>query len=219
MQNIDKDTTVLFSYWRSSCSWRVRIALALKKIKFEYKAIHLLKEGGQQKSDDYSKLNPMKVVPTLVIDGNVLGQSLAILEYLEETRPEVPLLPKSAADRAIVRQMMQIIGSDIQPLQNLKVLQEIGTLAGDDKKGAWAKKWIANGFDGLEKLLVKHSGKYCFGDQITFIDLCLPAQVYNANRFNVDMTPYPTISRISDALSQLPEFEFAAPHNQPDVEC
>ncbi|EGG24444.1 maleylacetoacetate isomerase [Cavenderia fasciculata] len=176
--------TVLYSYWRSSCSWRVRIALAYKKVEYKYVAVHLVKS--QQSDQEYEKLNAMKVVPTLIIDGNTLGQSLSILEYLEETRPQVPLLPTDAAKRAVVRQMMQIIGSDIQPLQNLKVLNKIAEISGGDqsKKQVWASTWIANGFNGLEKLLEKHSGKYCVGDQVTFADLCIPAQVYNANRFN-----------------------------------
>ncbi|GAM24453.1 hypothetical protein SAMD00019534_076280, partial [Acytostelium subglobosum LB1] len=213
------NTTVLYSYWRSSCSWRVRVALAFKKEKYEYKAIHLIKDGGQQTTEEYNQLNSMRVVPTLVIDGHVLGQSLAMLEYLEETRPEPALLPTKPAERAIVRQMMQIIGSDIQPLQNLKVLNKLAQMTGDEsKKAEWAKTWIANGFNGLEALLVKHSGKYCVGDQITFADLCIPAQVFNAHRFNVDMSAYPNIARVNNTLSELPEFQAAHPSQQPDVE-
>ncbi|EFA76178.1 maleylacetoacetate isomerase [Heterostelium album PN500] len=206
------------NYWRSSCSWRVRVALALKKIDYEYRAVHLVKKD--QTTEEYTKLNPMKIVPTLIIDGNVLGQSLAILEYLEETRPEPALLPSKPQDRAVVRQMMQIIGSDIQPLQNLKVINKVAELTGDDKnKQVWAATWIANGFNGLEKLLEKHSGKYCFGDTITFADLLLPAQVFNAHRFNVDLTPYPNVVRINNSLAEIPEFQAALPTSQPDVEC
>ncbi|KAM9982342.1 hypothetical protein ACTFIZ_006882 [Dictyostelium cf. discoideum] len=214
-----ENKTVLYSYWRSSCSWRVRVALAYKKIKYEYKAIHLLKDGGQQKSDEYSKINPMKAIPTLEIDGHIIGQSLAILEYLEETHPENPLMPKGSYERAIARQMMQIIGSDIQPLQNLKVLGLIAQYSGDDaKKAEWARTVITNGFNGLEKLLEKHSGKFCVGDSVSFADLCLPAQVYNANRFNVDMTQYPNITRVNQHLLTIPEFIEALPQNQPDAE-
>ncbi|KAM9952671.1 hypothetical protein ACTFIR_007725 [Dictyostelium discoideum] len=214
-----ENKTVLYSYWRSSCSWRVRVALAYKKIKYEYKAIHLLKDGGQQKSDEYSKLNPMKAIPTLEIDGHIIGQSLAILEYLEETHPENPLMPKGSYERAIARQMMQVIGSDIQPLQNLKVLGLVAQYSGDDsKKAEWARTVITNGFNGLEKLLEKHSGKFCVGDSVSFADLCLPAQVYNANRFNVDMTPYPNITRVNQHLLTIPEFIEALPQNQPDAE-
>ncbi|KAN0031467.1 hypothetical protein ACTFIV_005331 [Dictyostelium citrinum] len=216
---MSENKTVLYSYWRSSCSWRVRVALAYKKIKYEYKAIHLLKDGGQQKSEEYSKINPMKAIPTLEIDGHTIGQSLAILEYLEETHPENPLMPKGAYERAIARQMMQIIGSDIQPLQNLRILGLIAQYSGDDaKKAEWARTIITNGFNGLEKLLEKHSGKFCVGDSVSFADLCLPAQVYNANRFNVDMTPYPNITRVNQYLLTIPEFIEALPQNQPDAE-
>ncbi|KYR02770.1 maleylacetoacetate isomerase [Tieghemostelium lacteum] len=216
---IDKSKVVLYSYWRSSCSWRVRIALAYKKIKYEYHAIHLLKDGGQQKTDEYAHINPMKAIPALIIDGHIIGQSLAIMEYLEEYRPENPLLPKDLYARAIVRQMMQIIGSDIQPLQNLKVLQTVAEFTGqEEKKAEWAKRWIANGFNGLEKLLEKHSGQFCYGDQVSFADLCLPAQVYNANRFNVDMSHYPLIQKINKHLATIPEFIEALPSNQPDAE-
>eukprot|EP01132_Coremiostelium_polycephalum_P000648 gene648-802_t len=209
---------ILYSYWRSSCSWRVRVALNLKNIKYEYKPVHLV--TGQQRTEEYASLNPMKSVPTLIIDGNVLGQSLAILEYLEETRPEVPLLPKKAGDRAIVRQMMQIIGSDIQPLQNLKVINKIAEWTGnEEKKAEWARTWITNGFNGLEKLLEKHSGKYCFGDTLTFADVLLPAQVYGANRFKVDMSAFPIISRINKELSTIAEFAAADPLLQPDNEA
>ncbi|KAK5583191.1 hypothetical protein RB653_004782 [Dictyostelium firmibasis] len=216
---MSENKTVLYSYWRSSCSWRVRVALAYKKIKYEYKAIHLLKDGGQQKTEEYSKINPMKAIPTLEIDGHIIGQSLAILEYLEETHPENPLMPNGAYERAIARQMMQIIGSDIQPLQNLKILGLVGQYSGDEaKKAEWARTIITNGFNGLEKLLEKHSGKFCVGDSVSFADLCLPAQVYNANRFNVDMTPYPNITRVNQYLLTIPEFIEALPQNQPDAE-
>eukprot|EP01133_Synstelium_polycarpum_P016353 gene16353-19453_t len=209
--------TILYSYWRSSSAWRVRICLAYKNIDYEYKAIHLLKSD--QSGDDYSLLNPMKVVPTLIIDGHVFGQSLAIMEYLEETRPQPSLMPTKPEERAIARQMMQIIGSDIQPLQNLKVLNKIAEMTGDQsKKQEWAATWIKNGFNGLEPLLAKHSGKYCVGDSVSFADICLPAQVFNAGRFNVDMTPYPNIVRINAALAELPEFQKSLPANQPDAE-
>ncbi|EGC37212.1 hypothetical protein DICPUDRAFT_54156 [Dictyostelium purpureum] len=216
---MNEEKVILYSYWRSSCSWRVRIALEYKRIKYEYAPIHLLKDGGQQKSEEYSKVNPMKSVPSLIINGHVIGQSLAILEYLEEVYTINPLMPKDPLKRAISRQMMQIIGSDIQPLQNLKVLGAVAQLSGDDsKKAEWARQWIANGFNGLEKLLEIHSGKYCVGDEISFADLCIPAQVYNAHRFNLDMTPYPNIARINETLSSIPEFKSAEPLNQPDAE-
>ncbi|XP_077995663.1 maleylacetoacetate isomerase-like isoform X2 [Glandiceps talaboti] len=201
---------VLYSYFRSSCSWRVRTALALKGIEYETKGVNLLKS--EQLSDNYSGANPMQQVPTLDIDGHKLTQSLAILEYLEETRPDPPLLPKDPAERAVTRQISETIASGIQPIQNLAVLKYVG----DEKKAEWGRYWIDRGFQGLEKMLVNTAGKYCVGDQVTMADLCLVPQIYNANRFKVDMSQFPTISRINDALSQLDAFKTSHPSNQPD---
>ncbi|EGG24405.1 maleylacetoacetate isomerase [Cavenderia fasciculata] len=210
---------ILYNFWRSSASWRVRAALAFKKLEYKYVPVHLGK--GQQKDEEYSKLNSMNVVPTLVIDGHTLVQSLSILEYLEDTRPDVsPLLPKDPFKRAVVRQIMQIIGSDIQPLQTIKVTNKILELTNNDqnKKSDWVKTWISNGFNGLEKLLQQHSGKYAVGDQVTLADLCIPAQVFSANAFNLDLTPYPNIDRINQNLLQLPEFQSSSPQNQIDAD-
>mgnify|MGYP002803811340 CR=1 FL=1 len=204
---------ILYSYFRSSCSWRVRIALAIKGIDFEIKPVHLLKDGGQQFSDEYKKLNPISVLPTLIIDGHALTQSISILEYLEETRPEPPLLPHNdALKRATVRQIVFAIASDIQPIQNLGVLKKVG----DDKKAEWGHYWIDRRFEGLEEMLKKTSGKYCVGDEITMADLCLVPQVFNANRFKVDMTKFPCISEINDRLLELDAFKVAHPFRQPD---
>ncbi|XP_028395946.1 LOW QUALITY PROTEIN: maleylacetoacetate isomerase-like [Dendronephthya gigantea] len=204
---------ILYSYFRSSCSWRVRIALALKGIDYETNPVHLLKDGGQQFSDEYSKLNPIHALPTLLIDNLTLTQSISILEYLEETRPEPPLLPPNdPAKRAAVRQIVFAIAMDTQPVQNLSVLKKVG----DEKKVEWAHYFIDKRFEGIEEMLKKTSGKYCVGDEITMADLCLVPQVFNANRFKVDMTKFPRISEINDRLMEIDAFKVGHPFRQPD---
>jgi maleylacetoacetate isomerase len=218
------EAPVLYSYWRSSCSWRVRIALNLKKIAFDYRAVHLLNGGGEQFRDEYTALNPMKEVPTLCIDGLTLTQSIAIIEYLEESRPDhgAKLLPEDAASRAQVRALTNMIASDTQPVQNLRVLKRFtaefeAPEVKEAKKLEWGKWAIENGFDGLEKALEKTAGKYSFGDAVTMADLALVPQVYNANRFGVDMSKYPTIARVNAELESLAEFQAAHPSAQPDA--
>ncbi|KAL6059469.1 Glutathione S-transferase zeta-1 [Balamuthia mandrillaris] len=208
----DDQEIVLYSYWRSSCSYRVRIALNHKAIPYTYKAVHLVKS--QQLEPDYAALNPMKEVPSLLIDGLQLSQSVAILEYLEETRPEPRLLPQDPATRALVRQIVSIVCSDIQPVQNLRVLKYLG----EERKVEWAKHWIESGFEGLERVLERSAGSYCVGDEVTLADAVLPPQVYNARRFGVDLDKYPTIKRVEEALMQLPAFQQARPEVQPDAE-
>jgi maleylacetoacetate isomerase len=205
-------TPLLYSYFRSSCSYRVRIALNLKHVDFAQRAIHLVK--GEQLSDTYRTINPMQVLPALEIDGNVLTQSLAIIEYLEETVPEPALLPKSPVHRAQVRAIAMAIACDIQPVQNLRVLKKMGDA---DAKNAWGKDVIQRGFVAVEAMFEKCAGKYCFGDNVTLADVCLVPQVYNAKRFEVDMSQFPIISRIDAALSDLPEFKKAHPSRQPDT--
>lgn len=201
---------VLYSYFRSSCSWRVRIALAMKGIAYEYKAVSLLK--GEQMQEKYQVLTPMAQVPSLEIDGFVINQSLPIIEYLDETREEPALLPKDPKQRCIVRQISEIINSGIQPLQNLKILKYVG----DDRKLEWGHKFIDEGLAALEKMLKTTAGKYSVGDEVTMADLCLVPQVYNAGRFKVDMSKFPTISRINAALGELDAFIAAHPNKQPD---
>ncbi|CAD5123286.1 DgyrCDS11645 [Dimorphilus gyrociliatus] len=203
---------VLYSYFRSSASWRVRIALSLKKIDYDYKPVHLVKDGGFQNTEEYREINPMRQVPSLVIDGHTLTQSIPIIEYLDETVADGPdLLPKDPVLRAKARALAETINSGIQPIQNLSVLNKIG-----ETKVEWAKYWIERGFDNLEKMLEKTAGKYSVGDVVTIADLCLVPQIYNAERFKVPTSNYPNIARIGENLEKLPEFQAAHPSQQPD---
>ena len=218
----ERDEVILYSYWRSSCSWRVRIALALKNVDYAYVPIHLVKN--EQMSDSYTSLNSSEEVPTLKIDGLVLNQSLSIIEYLDETRSGgVTLLPKDPATRAKVRQISDMVAQAIQPIQNLRVLRKIMSWYDDDamkqkRKVEWGRHWIAHGFAALEKVLTATAGKYCVGDRVTMADLCLVPQVYNANRFKVDMDKFPTINRVHSNLVVLEAFKKAHPDAQPDAQ-
>lgn len=204
---------VLYSYFRSSCSWRVRIALALKGIDYETKPVHLLQDGGEQNTDSYRELNPQCEVPTLEIDGQTMTQSMSIIEYLDETRGPPYLLPQGdPVKKQKVRAISQAIACGIQPVQNLRVLQYVG----GEKKAEWGHHWIERGFKGLEQLLQGTAGRYCIGDEITMADAVLVPQVYNANRFKVDMSAFPTISRINAALLEVEAFKVASPSEQPD---
>ncbi len=212
----------LYSYFRSSASYRVRIALNLKGLPYEYVPIHLLRGGGEQFSPEYRKLNHDAIVPTLVDDGHALQQSLAIIEYLEETHPTPPLLPATAVDRAHVRSIALQIACEIHPLNNLRVLKYLKHTVGvtDDVKDAWYRHWVEAGFETLEARLAgdARTGKLCFGDTPTLADICLIPQVFNAQRFKVDTARFPTIQRIYDHATQLDAFERAAPGQQPDSE-
>ncbi|XP_066280112.1 uncharacterized protein [Branchiostoma lanceolatum] len=211
--NCHSQTPLLYSYFRSSCAWRVRIALNLKGIEYDQAAVHLMKDGGQQNSEEYKQKNPMAQVPTLMIDGNKLTQSMAIMEYLEETRPDPPLLPKDPAARAKVRMIAETVNAGIQPIQNLSVLQKVG----DERKMEWGHYWIDRGFTALETALSETAGKYCVGDQVTMADLCLVPQLYNATRFKVDLSKFPTITRVCGNLAELEAFKAADYSRQPDT--
>jgi maleylacetoacetate isomerase len=212
----------LYSYFRSSAAYRVRIALNLKGLAYEYAPIHLLRDGGQQLKPEYRELNPDGIVPTFIDGDDVLTQSLAIIEYLEETYPEPTLLPGTPLDRAFIRSIALQVACEIHPVDNLRVLKYLKhTLkVGDEAKDAWYRHWLESGFESLEKRLANDPrvGKLCFGDTPTLADLCLVPQVFNARRFNIDMSRYPTIERIADHAAQIDAFARAAPGQQPDAE-
>mmetsp|Transcript_10373 Transcript_10373/g.11775 ORF Transcript_10373/g.11775 Transcript_10373/m.11775 type:complete len:246 (-) Transcript_10373:1027-1764(-) len=219
----------LYSYWRSSCSWRVRLALELKDLEYEIIPVHLVKNGGEQKSGDYATVNPMQQVPTLIMKGNALTQSVAIIEYLEEAADsKTKLLCEDPILRAKTRALVELINSGIQPIQNLAVLNHLKCVANvsEDAKPKvavdWSNHFISVGFEALEKELVKiHEktpGDYCMGENISMADIYLVPQVYNANRFKVDMSKFPMIQKIANHLSALPAFMKAHPDAQPDAE-
>ncbi len=218
----------LYSYFRSSASYRVRIALNLKGLPYELVPVHLLRDGGEQFTPEYRRLNPDALVPALVDDaanGNgaaALTQSLAIIEYLEETHPEPALLPSNAFDRAFVRGIALSIACDIHPINNLRVLRYLvrQLKVSEDDKNAWYRHWCEQGLAALETTLARDSrvGSFCFGETPTLADCCLVPQVANAQRLNCDLSAMPTIMRINDACMALEAFANAAPARQPDAE-
>ncbi|MER9021282.1 maleylacetoacetate isomerase [Mesorhizobium sp. M0815] len=212
---------VLHNYYRSSTSYRVRIALEMKGLAYEYVPHHL--RHGEHLEPAYLAVNPQGLVPALILgDGTLLTQSLAIIEYLDETTPEPPLLPKDAPGRARVRMLAQMIACDIHPVNNLRVLTSLRTLfgAGDQDVANWFRHWVNEGFQPLEKILASppETKTFCHGDTPGLADIYLVAQVTSNARFGVDMTPYPTIARINAACMALPAFQKAAPENQIDAE-
>ncbi|MET0319453.1 MAG: maleylacetoacetate isomerase [Duganella sp.] len=212
----------LYTYFRSSAAYRVRIALALKGLGYEALPVHLLRHGGEQLQQAYRAVNPSGLVPTLQ-DGEIsLGQSLAIIEYLDETRPQAPLLPADAAGRARVRALALTVAADTHPLGNLRVLKYVtGELQQtEEAKLAWQQHWLRTGMATLEALLAgdAHTGRFCHGDQPGLADCCLAPQVFSAQRFGVDLAPYPTVMRIHEACAALPAFQRAHPSQQPDAE-
>ena len=212
----------LYGYFRSSAAFRARIALNLKGIKPELRFIHLLKEGGQQHTANYKMLNPMELIPALVHDGQLITQSLAIMEYLDEIVPQPPILPKDALGRARVREIACVIACDIHPVNNLRVAQHLKREfhISDEQQANWQRHWITVGFVALEKMLSlsKNTGAYCYGDTPTVADICLIPQVFNARRVNLEIERYPTLARIFAQAMQHPAFDAAQPKNQPDAE-
>lgn len=208
----------LYSYFRSSAAYRVRIALALKGLAFDIVPVHLVNNGGEQKSPDYTAINPQQLLPSFETDeGEIITQSLAILEFLEENYPQVSLLPMDKIARAKVRALCQIIACDIHPIDNLRVLKYLkNTLeVTEEQKNAWYQHWVYEGFNTIEKLLPDNP-KFCFGDSPTLADCCLIPQVYNAIRFECDMTNYPKIWQIYQHCNTLPSFIEASPEQQVD---
>lgn len=209
----------LYNYYRSSAAYRVRIALNYKNIEHQLLPVHLVQDGGQQLTAEYKAINPQALVPTLQADDLNLTQSIAILEYLEERFPTPPLLPDTIGGRAIVRSLALLIACDIHPLDNLRVLKYLtGPMRLDNtQKMQWYRHWIEQGFEALETQLQSTSnGQYCYGDHPTVADLCLIPQVYNAHRFEVDMSPFPVISKINRFCLELDYFRKASPDEDPD---
>ncbi|HEV2530705.1 maleylacetoacetate isomerase [Phenylobacterium sp.] len=206
----------LYSAWRATAPYRVRIGLALKGVGYDYVALDLIK--GDQREPEYRAVNPQGLTPALDIGGHVLTQSLAILEWLEETRPEPAILPKAALDRAVVRAMADIVACDIHPLNNTRVGRELHK-RGIDPEGilAWTQRWIKDGFDTLEPMVAKHGKGFAFGEQPTIADCCLIPQIYSANRYEVDLAPYPAIGAVAERAAEHPAFQSAHPNNQPDA--
>ncbi|KAJ1355216.1 hypothetical protein KIN20_012539 [Parelaphostrongylus tenuis] len=205
---------VLYSYWRSSCAWRVRIALNLKKVEYEYKTVNLLSTDDV---NEYAKVNPTRKVPALMVDGEPLTESLAIMEYLEEAYPDrFPLLPKDPIQRAQTRAIALQVTASIQPIQNIRVLKyvETQTPGGAPK---WAAHWLTDGLSDLEAMVSRSAGVYCVGDKVTLADLCIPSILYNAKRWNVDVSQFPTLCKINKSLAEIPEFQAAHPDKQPDA--
>ncbi|HEX2886935.1 maleylacetoacetate isomerase [Vineibacter terrae] len=211
-----------YGYFRSSAAFRVRIAMNLKGIAPELAFVHLRRQ--EQVAPAYTRVNPQQLVPALVLDdGTALAQSLAILEYLEETHPEPPILPRDPVGRARVRSLAMIPACEIHPIQNLRVLGYLGTACGQDEAGkqAWARHWIDVGFTAYEASVAGHpqTGRFSHGDAPTIADMCLVPQVFNARRFGNDLTRYPTLMRIFEACMAVPAFDQAQPAKQPDAEA
>ena len=214
----------LYGYFRSSTSFRARIALNVKGLAYDQVALHLRK--GEQRTADYLAINPQGLVPALEVEGpegkTLITQSLAIVEYLDEVHPEPPLLPADRLGRARVRAIAYASACDVPPLNNLRVLTYLTKTLGrpPEAQGEWFRHWVAVEFAALEQRLAAEpeTGRYCHGDAVTLADVCLVPQVINGRRFDCDMAPYPTIRRIFEACMDIPAFVEAAPQNQPDAE-
>ncbi len=209
----------LYTYFRSSAAYRVRIALNLKGLPYEMIPIHLTKDGGKQHSSEYRAVNRQELVPTLALDGGgLLTQSLAIIEYLDETHPQPPLLPGDPVARAHVRELAQVIACDIHPIDNLRVLQYLKRTLKHEQPDidAWYQHWIVQGFNAIEPMLA--ATPYACGAQVTLADICLVPQVANARRFKMPLEAYPKIVAVDAACQKLPAFDKARPDNQPDAE-
>jgi maleylpyruvate isomerase len=208
----------LYDYWRSSAAYRVRIALNLKGLAYETVPIDLRTDA--QSADNYKSVNPQGLVPAIADNGQVIIQSTAIMEWLEETHPQPPLMPSDPTGRAAVRAMMAVVACDIHPLNNLRVLNSLKADFGATQAqiDAWIARWICAGFDALETLIDRHGEGFAFGQAPTLADCCLIPQVFNARRFNIDLTPWPRITAVDAACAGLSEFAAAHPSRQPGAE-
>ena len=212
----------LYTFFRSSASYRVRIALNLKGINYEQAPIHLRRGGGEQLTASYRAVNPQALVPALEDNGRILTQSLAIIEYLEEKQPKPALLPADPADKALVRSMAMVIACEVHPIQNLRVLNYVKKQYGqtDEQVNRWAQQWIDLGLSALEQIIVAQArrGKFCFGDSPTLADICLVPQLGNARRYGCELSKYPAILDVEKNCMALAAFVNAAPEKQPDAE-
>lgn len=214
--------TQLYSFWRSSAAFRVRIALNLKNLDYEVIPVHLVKNGGGQASPEYSRMNSNRLVPLYSDGTHTIHQSLAIIEYLEETHPSPSLLPKNAIDRAWVRSLAMDIAIDVHPISNLRVLRYLMKTLGidGDAKDAWYQHWMVLGLESLETQLSSDSrvGRFAYGDQPSLVDICLIPQIFNALSIKLDMSAYPTLMKIFNKCMKLPEFMNASWEKQIDAE-
>lgn len=210
----------LYSYWRSSAAYRVRIGLNLKGLRYDTVPVHLLRDGGEQHAAAFREANPQGLVPVLQHGNRLMRQSVAILEYLDETWPRPPLLPATSRDRQRARAIAQAVACDVHPLNNLRVMRyfEHTWHVPQSERDEWVRHWIGDGFQAIETMLNDHpsTGRYCEGDNPTIADCCLIPQIYNARRFGVVVDEFPTIARIEQACLALPAFDAARPERQPD---
>jgi len=207
---------ILHSAWRASAPYRVRIALNLKGLAYAYAPVDL--RTGEQRQDAYRAVNRQSLVPALEVDGRILTQSLAIMEWLEETHPTPHLLPADPLDRATVRAMADIVACDIHPVNNLRILKVLAAIGQDEAaRNAWVARWVGEGFDALEPMIADHGEGWAFGASPTIADCCLIPQVYNAQRFGVDLGPWPLITSLAERAQAHPAFADAHPDRQPDA--
>lgn len=208
---------ILYNYFRSSTSYRARIALNLKGLSYTYKAVHLLEDGGQQHKPEYLALNPTAEVPTLIHGDKVIAQSFAIIEYLNEVFLKPALMPDTAFGRAKVRQICENINCGIHPLTNLKVMQFLNKEMNTNQNEKWQQHWIRKGMNALEKILESTAGKFAYGDQVTCADIFIVPQVFSAERFGVSVNDYPIIKKVNNTCLELEPFKMAHPFRQPDT--